>query len=61
MVIDTSIGTKMLINLLKTKFNNNMRIGFQGIRELLLGESWGATLNTARSNRSNRSNLFSNL
>lgn len=51
----------MLINLLKMKIRDIMRSGFQGIRESGFGESWGGTLNTARSGRSNRSNLFNSL
>jgi hypothetical protein len=51
----------MLINLLKMKIRDIMRNGFQGIRELGLGDSWGVTLNTARSCRTNRSNWFKSL
>lgn len=60
MIIDTSIGIKMLTNLLKMKIKNNLRIGFHQIKNLSLGDPFGGTFNTARSNKSNFSNFVFN-
>jgi hypothetical protein len=49
MVVDTSISTKMLTNVLKTRLKDNIKAGFDALKGLMLSESY--ILNTARSNQ----------